>query len=137
MSGDFDPTGFWQNLGLNFGLDRDHDGDVDRQDIRIITGMILDWISDFIQTLLKGGVKPLIAAMTEAVVAVGEMDGDKREAALDRVVQKLADAELNVLLDTGMSKSAALGERFGIDPESVYLILGSTVKTLKSRGVIR
>ncbi|MHB8173318.1 MAG: hypothetical protein ACYDFU_02505 [Nitrospirota bacterium] len=105
----------------------------------------------FFNDILKPGCDDLLAAgiaawkhlepripqlVAEAVLDVVGNTGDKRKAALQQVARNLGNDAINAAIAGGEDEASAIASQYGVDPNSVNLLLETTVQALKSRNML-
>ncbi len=106
----------------------------------------------FFNDILKPGCDDVLAAsiaawknlepklpglVAEAVLGAVGNTGDKRKAALQQVAKNLGNDAINAAIAGGEDEASAIASQYGVDANSVNLLLETTVQALKSRGMLQ
>lgn len=118
-------------------LDINHDGKVNGADLKVALLNAGAFIYHYLANIVKDIAPELPGLAVEAAQSALAAPGDKRSAALDHLVQTLADDTVHAAVAQGTDAAVAIGDKFGIPGTIVSALVGAAYDRAKAAHQVR
>jgi len=114
-------------------FDVNGDGAVNHKDLSAAMLKAGEFVYHFLSGVVASVAPELPGLALQAATAALTTTGDKRKAALNGIVQTLADDTVHAAVAQGTDEAVAIGDHFGIPGTTVSALVGAAYDTAKAK----